>query len=320
MVGRERELAQLRQAFDRAVHDWTPHLFTVLGPPGIGKSRLAYELASSLAADATIVTGHCLPYGEGITFWPLAEIVRQLAGDDTREGLAELLAGEDDADVVAERIAAAVGAVERASASEETFLAVRRLLEVVARERPLVFVLEDVHWAEPTLLDLVEHVADSTRDAPVLLLCLARPDLLEQRQAWGGGMVNATSILLAPLSDPESDTLIENLLDSTRTGAPLKGGVRARIVDAAAGNPLFLEQMLALVAEDGGERRALRPAQHSGAPRRTPRPPAAGGARGAGARIGCRKGVLGRRRHRSSRPLQDAIRSTRSCRCSCGVT
>jgi DNA-binding SARP family transcriptional activator len=253
MVGREREFAQLRQAFGRAVHDWTPHLFTVLGPPGIGKSRLAHELASSLAAEATVVTGHCLPYGEGITFWPLVEIVRQLAGENSRDGLVRLLAGEEDAEVVAERIAGAIGVVERASASEETFLAVRRLLEVVARERPLVLVLEDVHWAEPTLLDLVEHVVDWTRDAPVLLLCLARPELLEQRPAWGGGMVNATSILLEPLSDPESDTLIENLLESTTAEKPLEGAVRARIVDAAAGNPLFLEQMLALIAEEGAE-------------------------------------------------------------------
>ena len=219
--------------------------------PGIGKSRLAHELASSLATEATVLTGHCLPYGEGITFWPLAEIVRQVAGENPREGLVQLLAGEEDAEVVAERIAGAIGAVERASASEETFLAFRRLLEVLARERPLVLVLEDVHWAEPTLLDLVEHVADWTREAPVLLLCLARPELLEQRPAWGGGMVNATSILLEPLSDPESDTLIENLLESTTAEKPLERAVRARIVDAAAGNPLFLEQMLA----DGRGRR-----------------------------------------------------------------
>jgi DNA-binding SARP family transcriptional activator len=247
MVGRERELVQLRQAFARAMHDWTPHLFTILGAAGIGKSRLAHELASSLAAEATVLTGHCLPYGEGITFWPLAEIVRQLAGENPRDGLVQLLAGEEDAEVVAERIAGAIGAVERASASEETFLAVRRLLEVVARERPLVLVLEDLHWAEPTLLDLLEHVADWTRDTPILLLCLARPELLEHRPAWGGGMVNASSILLEPLSDPESETLIENLLEEK----PLEEKVRARILDAAAGNPLFLEQMLALITEGG---------------------------------------------------------------------
>jgi DNA-binding SARP family transcriptional activator len=249
MIGRRLEFAQLRQAFGRAQHDWTAHLFTILGPAGIGKSRLAHELASSLDADARVLTGHCLPYGEGITFWPLAEIVRQLAGESPHDGLVQLLATEDDAEVLADRIAGAIGAVERASASEETFLAVRRLLEVVARERPLVVVLEDVHWAEPTLLDLVEHVVDWTRDAPVLLLCLARPELLEQRPSWGGGMVNATSILLEPLSDPESGILIENLLEEK----PLDAGVRSRIVEAAAGNPLFLEQMLALTVEDGGD-------------------------------------------------------------------
>ena len=251
MVGRERELAQLRQAFERAVHDSTPYLFTVLGPPGIGKSRLAKELAASIGTEATILTGHCLAYGEGITFWPLAEIVRQLAGEDPREGLLRLVAGEDDAELVVERIAGAIGPVERASASEETFWAVRRLLEAVARKRPLVLVLEDLHWAEPTLLDLVEHLADWTRDASILLLCLARPELLEQRPSWAGGKLNATSILLEPLSEQESDFLIESLVEET-----LEEEVRARIVEAAGGNPLFLEQMLAMVTEegtDGGE-------------------------------------------------------------------
>ena len=246
MVGRERELAQLRQAFERAVHESTTYLFTVLGPPGIGKSRLAKELTSAVEIEATILTGHCLAYGEGVTFWPLAEIVRQLAGEDPREGLQRLLAGEDDAELVAERIAGAIGPVERTSASEETFWAVRRLLEAVARDRPLVLVLEDLHWAEPTLLDLIEHLADWTRDAAILLLCLARPELLEERPSWAGGKLNATSILLEPLSEQESDVLIESLVED-----PLEVDVRARIVEAAGGNPLFLEQMLAMVTEEG---------------------------------------------------------------------
>ena len=260
MIGREPELAQLRQALDRAVHEWTAYLFTVLGAPGIGKSRLANELASSVGADATVLTGRCLPYGEGITFWPLAEIVRQLAGENPREVLPQLLAGEEDAELLAERIAGAIGPVERASAGEETFWAVRRLFEAVARERPLVLVLEDMHWAEPTMLDLVEHVADWTRDAPILLLCLARPELLEQRPTWAGGKLNATSILLEPLSEVECDALIENLLETR-----LEENVRVRIVEAAGGNPLFLEQMLAMVTEEGfaGGEPAVPPSIHA---------------------------------------------------------
>jgi predicted ATPase/DNA-binding SARP family transcriptional activator len=247
MVGRERELSQLRQAFERAVHESTPYLFTVLGPPGIGKSRLATELAAAAAAEgALVLTGRCLSYGEGITFWPLAEIVAQLAGPSPRETLVRLLAGEEDAAVLADRIAGAIGRVEHASASEETFWAVRHLFETLARERPLVLVLEDLHWAEPTMLELVEHVADWARDAPIFLLCLARPELLELRPAWAGGKLNATSILLEPLSEPESATLIDNLHD-----ARLEESVRSRILEASGGNPLFLEQMLALVTAEG---------------------------------------------------------------------
>src|SRR5207302_191571 len=151
--------------------------------------------------------------GEGITFWPLVEIVHQLAGESPRETLPRLLAGEPDADVLAERIAGAVGPVEQASAGEETFWALRRLFETVARDRPLVLVLEDMHWAEPTLLDLVEHVADWTRDAPIVLYCLARPEFLESRPTWGGGKLNAVSLLLEPLGAAESEALVHGLLE-----------------------------------------------------------------------------------------------------------
>ncbi|HEY3182629.1 MAG TPA: BTAD domain-containing putative transcriptional regulator [Gaiellaceae bacterium] len=249
MLGRERELLALRHAFDRAIRERTAYLFTVLGPAGIGKSRLAYEFTSQVGVEATVLAGSCLPYGEGITFWPLVQIVRTLAGDNPRETLPRLLGGDEEARLVAERVADAVGEVERPSGGDDLQWAVRRMLEAVARERPLVLVLEDVHWAQATFLDLLDHVADWTRDAPILLLCLARPELFDERPAWAGGKLNATSILLEPLSRSDAHTLIESLPGA----AQLEEDVRQRIADAAEGNPLFLEQMLAMVAEEGGD-------------------------------------------------------------------
>jgi tetratricopeptide (TPR) repeat protein len=246
LVGRSRELAQLRHAFERAVEDRTVYLFTLFASAGIGKSRLAAEFGAAVSSDATMLTGRALPYGDGITFWPLAEIVRELGSDEPNANVARLLEGEEDGGVIAERIAAALGRSDAPGTAEETFWATRKLFEALAKERPLVVVFEDIHWAEPTFLDLVEHVAEWSRDAPILLLCLARPELLEVRPAWGGGKRNATSILLEPLSPSESETLIENLLG----GVDLPGPVRARLAASAEGNPLFVEQLLAMLAED----------------------------------------------------------------------
>jgi class 3 adenylate cyclase/tetratricopeptide (TPR) repeat protein len=250
LVGREGEVAQMRQAFDRAVEQRLPYLFTVLGPAGIGKSRLAAELAADLADRAEVLTGRCLPYWDGITFWPLYEIVAELAGesDDPRPAIARAVGDAETAPLVAERVATAVGRSEGPASTEETFWAVRKLFEALARERPLVLVLEDIHWAEPTFLDLVDNVADWSRDAPVFLLCLARQDLLEKRPAWGGGKLNATTILLRPLSDTEASALIDALTGK----AGLSPAARGRIAAAAEGNPLFVEQMLAMVEERGG--------------------------------------------------------------------
>src|SRR5207247_8914636 len=230
------ELAQLAQAFERAVAERSPYLFTVLGPAGIGKSRLATEFTSSVGIEATVLTGRCPPYGEAITFWPLGEIVRELVPDASEAAIAEVVA-EEEADLIAERVAGAIGLVERAIPSEEVFWATRKLFEALARERPCIFVFEDVHWAEPTLLDLIEHIAEWTRDAPMLLVCLARPELLEERPSWGGGKLNATSMLLGPLSELESAQFIENLAGATG----LSPATLAGIADVAAGNPLFLE-------------------------------------------------------------------------------
>jgi DNA-binding SARP family transcriptional activator len=246
LVGRDGELSQLRQAFGRALRERRAQLFTVYGEAGIGKTRLALELASSLEGEARVFTGRCLSYGEGITYWPVREIVIQAAGD--RE-VRQLLEGSRDADVVAARLESAIGSGTGGAVSEEIFWAVRQLVEALARESPLVLVFEDVHWAEPTLLDLIEHLADWVHDASVLIVSLTRPELLDGRPGWSGGKLNATSILLDPLTRDESAELMEELSG----GAGLAPEARERIAAAAAGNPLFLEQMLAMLAQGHDE-------------------------------------------------------------------
>jgi class 3 adenylate cyclase len=217
MVGRERERQLLGQAFERSRDEQACQLFTMLGPGGIGKSRLVQEFVAAVENAATVVFGRCLPYGEGITYWPLLEVL---------EGLGREL---------------------EIGAPEETAWAARKLFEEVAAERPLVIVFDDIQWAEPTLLDLIEHVADLSRDAPIVLLCVARPELLDARPGWGGGKLNATTILLEPLSEEEVRELVANLLDR----AELPRDVLHRLEEAAEGNPLFVEEMLAMLAEDG---------------------------------------------------------------------
>jgi class 3 adenylate cyclase/tetratricopeptide (TPR) repeat protein len=243
-VGRDGELEQLTQAYARAGRDNACHLFTVLGPAGIGKSRLVYEFVAA-HPEATVLRGRCLAYGEGITYFPFVEILEQMAADAE---LGRLLAGDPVARQQLNTVSAAVGlADEEIVAREETFRAVRLLFEALARERPLVVVLDDLHWAEPTLLDLIDYVADWSREAPIILLCLARPEFLDTRQGWGGGKLNATTTLLEPLSENEADSLISNLL----VGVDLPQSLRDRITAAAEGNPLFVEQMLALLSQDG---------------------------------------------------------------------
>jgi class 3 adenylate cyclase/tetratricopeptide (TPR) repeat protein len=247
LVGRELELAQLRQAYERAKRERRCHLVTVFGPAGIGKTRLAQELARSIEGEASVLTGRCLSYGEGITYWPLREIVGQATGSRSVD---QLLEGSADGDIVALRIDAAIGAGTGGAVKEDVSWAVRKLVEALAREAPLLLVFEDIHWGEPTLLDLIEYLADWVGDASVLLVCLARPELLDERPGWGGGKLNASSLLLEPLSGQESAELIGVL----PAGRELPPGARERIAEAAEGNPLFLEQMLAMLAQgEGGE-------------------------------------------------------------------
>ena len=218
LVGRREELARVRAAFDEAVSTRSCRLVTVLGPPGIGKSRLASEVSAALAGDAAVLTAAACPTERASRTWPLVEIFREAGAERELEAALSV------------------------DAPEDVFWSVRKALEQRARERPLALVMEDIHWAEPTLLDLAEHLADWTRDAPLLLLCLARPELLDGRPAWGGEVMT-----LQPLSEYEAEELIENLV----AGAPLDGSTRSRIREVAEGNPLFVEQLLAMLAEGG---------------------------------------------------------------------
>jgi class 3 adenylate cyclase/tetratricopeptide (TPR) repeat protein len=254
LIGRERDLALLEQAFRRARDEQACHLFTVLGAAGVGKSRLVQELCTLLGDEARPLLGRCQPYGEGITFWPLKELVReaasispQLTTDEARARLVGALAADPEAELVAESLATTAGLAEREATNEEVFWAVRKLLETVAQEQPVVAAFDDLQWAEPTLLDLVEHLADRTRNAPVLLVCMARPELLDERPAWGGGKLNATTILLEPLPDDDVEVLIENLLGETEVSEQVRRSLR----ETGEGNPLFVEEMLGMLLDEG---------------------------------------------------------------------
>jgi class 3 adenylate cyclase/tetratricopeptide (TPR) repeat protein len=222
LVGRERERQRLWRDFEDAVAGSTCRLFTLLGPAGIGKSRLVADFLERVGDTADVLRGRCLSYGEGITYWPLVEIL--------------LAIGVDPDSVIG-------------TSPPETQLAFRRLLETRAAERPQVVVIDDLQWAEPVFVDLVEHVADLSRDSPIFLLCVARTELLDARPEWGGGKLNAASLLLEPLGAAECDALMERLAG----GAALGDELRERIATAAAGNPLYVEEMLAMVREHGGE-------------------------------------------------------------------
>jgi class 3 adenylate cyclase/tetratricopeptide (TPR) repeat protein len=253
-VGRRAELAALRGAFERASVESASVLVTVVGAPGIGKSRLAREFLASLGAEGRVLVGRCLPYGEGITYWPLAEVVRQAVGAEVRPGLEALLASEEDGLLVVERLAAALGLSDTSTPSEEIFWAVRMFFERLARDGPLVLVLDDVHWAEPTFLDLVECLLGFV-SGPLLLVCGARPDLFDTRADWWRPRPRSTTLVLEPLLEGDSELLVTRLLAS----AALPVEVRGRIVEAAEGNPLFLEQMLAHARESGNGELAVPP-------------------------------------------------------------
>jgi DNA-binding SARP family transcriptional activator len=233
LVGRQEELAQLLSAFEQAREERRCELLVLAGEPGIGKTRLAREFVGAVSAEATVITGACASYGEGATWLPLAEMVHQL-GDP-----AALLAGEERAEIVAQRVEELIGLSEGAGSRDEAFWAVRQLFDAMARRRPLVAVFEDVHWAEPTLLDLIENLAERSSGVPLLVLGLTRPELLEARPH-----LTERTITLAPLADEKVRALVDSL------ESDLDPEVRARVVEVAEGNPLFVEQLVAYAAED----------------------------------------------------------------------
>jgi class 3 adenylate cyclase/tetratricopeptide (TPR) repeat protein len=253
MVGREGELQQVMSAFEAAEQTMSCRLVTVLGVAGVGKSRLIREAASLLADRALLLNGHCLPYGEGITFWPIAEMVRQASGiatsdspSDARAKVATLLSGLEPAEaaLVSQRVCAAVGLGATDGAIQETFWAVRRMLEALAIDHPVIAVLEDIHWAESTLLDLLEYMTGFSRGQTVLILCTARPDIREDHPEWGRA---GSTVTLEPLDAAETERLISGLFKDTQ----LPDIARKRIVHAAEGNPLFIEEMVRMLVDSG---------------------------------------------------------------------
>jgi class 3 adenylate cyclase len=251
LVGRASQLRMLGEAFANLVREHSCGLFTVLGMAGVGKSRLAAEFLRD--ADARVVTGTCLSYGQGITYWPVVSMIKQLLDPQNGSpGAAGLMARDAK---VAAAVNVLLGEQAAVTSPAEIAWAVRKLFESSAESSaeltPLVVVFDDLHWGEPALFDLIEHIADFSRDGAILILCLARPELLDARPGWGGGKLNATTVLLEPLQPAETATLIDELVPAD---SDLDPQLRERVQATAGGNPLFVEEMLALLAEpDGGE-------------------------------------------------------------------
>jgi class 3 adenylate cyclase/tetratricopeptide (TPR) repeat protein len=252
LVGREAELELLENTFERAARDRRASLFTIYGDLGVGKSRLAREFVAGLEG-ATVLSGRCLPYGEGVTYWPLAEMVKASAGisdDDPLDKAQEKLRAYCEDEAVADLLGLAVGvleAVEGERNQQEIAWAVRSWVEQLAQAQPLVLLFEDVHWGEEPLLRLIEQLAAWVREAPLLLLCIARPELLDVRPTWGGGHVRSTAIELEPLGTEESAELVGALT------AELELPIDTETVLAKTeGNPLFVEEMIRMLAERRG--------------------------------------------------------------------
>lgn len=257
-VGREHELDGLRRAFDQAIASREPRMATVVGPAGIGKSRLVAALMESVRGEATTAVGRCLPYGEGITYWPVAEIARSLAGAPTQNAVASLIGGsspDEESELIAARLSRAAGFARGTVSVEEAQWAVRKLMERMARDRALVIVFEDIHWAEQSLLDLIDHVASSSAEVPLLIVCLSRPELFEAHPDWPATTGAAGRIDLDPLSQGDASLLFEGLAE----GSELTSSERDRVLAAAEGNPFFLQQMAAMRAELGAEADAIPP-------------------------------------------------------------
>jgi class 3 adenylate cyclase/tetratricopeptide (TPR) repeat protein len=259
LVGRQKELGQLRESFEQAVKARGCRMTTLVAEAGVGKSRLIEEFSRVVGDAALVLRGRCLPYGEGATFWPLGGVLSQLADvqetDAAEEARAKLAAviGKDE-EGIGERLASAVGWYGAEFATEftleELFWAVRKVFEVLAERHPLIVVFDDIHWAEPTFLDLIEHVRDNVHDVPFLMLCASRQDVLERRPSLVEHPL-ACVVPIHPLSEDEAGLVAENVLGEV----DMADEVRARIIESAEGNPLFIEQLLSMLINDGHLRR-----------------------------------------------------------------
>ena len=256
-VGREEEMGRLTSTLGGLEGRGGAALLTVVGDAGVGKSRLVREFATSVSRGAHVVRGRCLPYGDGITFWPIAEIVRgvaEIASDDTVEAaiakvsllVEDLGLDEKDRAAVVDRVAAAMGLARGQFPVAELFWGSRKLLEALAREQPLVMIIDDIHAAETTLLDLLDHLVETVESVPILILCSARHELLERHPEWSEGHRDGL-IMLAPLSAGDTGRMIGELLGRTGLDQEIVG----RIVTAAEGNPLFVEQMVSMLIDNG---------------------------------------------------------------------
>ncbi len=254
LVGRSAESAQLRAALEEVESSNSGRLVTVVGAAGVGKSRLVAEFLEKTGSSVSVFRGRCLPYGSGITYFPLTQVVKSAAGvtdtDDRAEVRAKLeaLVGVGpEANEVGRVIASAVGLDDTPIHEEDIFWATRRLLERLAANGTVVVMVEDIHWAEPALLDLLEYLGEFITDAAVLVVCLTRPDLFERRPSWGRGRVGSTTLALDALPAGLAGELFDQL-EGSGTIAP---ALRQRILDAAEGNPLYVEEMVAMLVEDG---------------------------------------------------------------------
>ena len=252
IVGREAEIAALEAVFREVCEQRVVRTVTLIGEAGFGKTRLVREVTGRVAAGARMLFGRCLPYGDGITFWPLTTMVRdaaQIADSDTPDAArAKLMAAVGDRDV-AQRLASAAGLIKAAFPVSEINWAARKFFEGWAASGPLVVFVDDIHWAEPGLLDLLEHVQQSAADAPILILTTARQDLLDERPEWGT-QPGSTRLELPPLSGEAAALMVANLARP----AALAPDVVQRIVAAAAGNALYAEQMLSMLIDNGALR------------------------------------------------------------------
>jgi tetratricopeptide (TPR) repeat protein len=259
LVGRERELGVLEEAFGHVETGLTCKLVTVMGPAGVGKSRLVAELVMRLGSRASVLQGRCLPYGEGITFWPIASVLMDAIGideraseDEARRRMSDLLAGGGDADtaddgLICDALVPLLGFGGNTIGIRETYWAVRTLLERLASRTALVVVFDDIHWGEATFLDLIEYLGDWMGTVPALLVCQARPELLDARPGWLSTVENASVVTLRPLSTAETNSLIHGLVG----GAELPREARARLAAVAEGNPLFVEETLRMLVDHG---------------------------------------------------------------------